>query len=277
MNLMNMTSMDDEPANSSVIPPDAWLQDDDVRKDTLYAVSLKIVDMFIDLEANFTIASPPQAHDDDKILEYSKLVMSIGMLYFEYCDAIREGDGMRVLRCWRFMFIFFKCTNRTNYSIESFTLLAQYHFLFSEQHRQQLIWGRFINVHGLPARNIPCDLYMEHLNRVCKDAVNGLGANKTSKALVRVGKIVGILDAVLRNFDAENSVNERSGKHKVANVKKDLNTVVKVLLDENVFNYSSGRYHDTFKTVVSNPTRFLDHETLLSWMYVQLNSLIHGF
>ena len=71
--------MDDKPANSSVMPGY------NVRKDMLYAVSLKIVDMFIDLEANFTIASTPQAHDDDKILEYSKLVMSIGMLYFEYC------------------------------------------------------------------------------------------------------------------------------------------------------------------------------------------------
>ena len=53
--------------------------------------------------------------------------------------------------------------------------------------------------------NIPHDLFMEHLNRVVKDAVNGLGANKTPKALVRVGKFVGTLDEVLRKFDEDNN------------------------------------------------------------------------
>ena len=76
--------------------------------------------------------------------------------------------------------------------------------------------GRFVNTHGLPARNIPCDLYMEHLNRVFKDAVNGLRANKTPEALVKVGKVVGVLDEVLMNFDKEHIVKEKLGKHAVA-------------------------------------------------------------
>ena len=126
--------------------------------------------------------------DDDKVLEYSKLVFSCGLLYAEYCDAIKEGGGLRVVRCWRYMLLFFTRTQRKNYSIEAFSLLAQYHFLFSQRQVHQLVWGRFINVHGLPGRNIPCDLYMEHLNRVVKDVVHGLKANKTPEALVRVIK-----------------------------------------------------------------------------------------
>ena len=275
MELLNMSNVDDEPANESVLSPDAWLQDDNARKDILYSISSKIVSTFTDIEAKFVVTSMPQ--DDDRVLQYSRLVMSIGLLYLEYCDAIKEGDGMRVLRCWRFMLLYFKCTGRTNYSIESFTMLAQYHFLFSQRQKQQLLWGRFINIHGLPAQNIPCDLFMEHLNRVCKEAVNGLGANKTPKGLDRIGKIVGTLDEVLRNFDKDNSISERSGKHKVASIKKDLNTVVKVLIDESVFKYSSGRYHPTFRNIKRNPIAHLDHESLLSWMYIQLNNLINGF
>ena len=64
------------------------------------------------------------------------------------------------------------------------------------------------------------DLFMEHLNRVVKDAVNGLGANKTPKALVRVGKVVGTLDKVLRKFDEDNNVAERASRHKVASFKE---------------------------------------------------------
>ena len=31
------------------------------------------------------------------------------------------------------------------------------------------------------------DIHMEHLNRTCKDAICGLGANKTPKAITRIG------------------------------------------------------------------------------------------
>ena len=41
---------------------------------------------------------------------------------------------------------------------------------------------------------------MEHLNRVCKDAIGGLKANKIPQALVSVGKVVGILDNVNKNL-----------------------------------------------------------------------------
>ena len=49
---------------------------------------------------------------------------------------------------------------------------------------------------------------MEHLNRVCKDAVHSLGANKTPKALVKVAKVISTLDEVLQNFDQDNSIKE---------------------------------------------------------------------
>ena len=275
MKLLNMSTMDAEPANTSLIPDDAWVQGPDERRDTLYAVSSMIVKKFVDLKTDFTTTCTPE--DDDKVLEYSRLVLSLGLLYLEYCDAIKEGDGFRVLRCWKYNFLIFKCTNRINYSIEAFTLLAQHCFLFSERQAHQLLWGRFINTHGLPARNIPCDLYMEHLNRVCKDVVSNLKANKTPKALVRVGKVVGILDDIAKNFDDDNFIHSRSGKHKVASYKKDLEKIVTVLMQEKVLTYTSGRVHPSFQKIVRNPIQRIDHEQLLSWMYIQLNHLIHGF
>ena len=42
---------------------------------------------------------------------------------------------------------------------------------------------------------------MEHLNRVCKEAIKGVGANKTSETVQRVGKVVGVLADVTKNFD----------------------------------------------------------------------------
>lgn len=273
MELLNVVNLDDAqlPPNP-LIPENDWLEDEDVRRDTLYAISSTIVKKYVDLDL-----SGNGTKNDDSKLEYSRLLLSVGLLYFEFCDGIKEGDGTRVLRCWRYFLLIFKCTGRVNYSIEAFTMLAQYHFLFSRRQAHQLIWGRFINVHGLPARNIPCDLYMEHLNRVCKNAVDGLGANKTPNALTRVGKVVGVLDEVMKKFDEDNNIAERSGKHTVSSYAKDMKTIVGVLLNEHVLQYSQKRYHHSYPNIQRNPISLIDREALLSWMYTQLNKLVHGF
>ena len=235
MELLHMNSLDDEPSNSSLVPEDDWTNDPDIRTDTLYAVSSKIVKTFVDIRSDFTPETTDW--DNDKVLEYSRLLLSVGLIYLEYCDAIKEGDGMRVLRCWRFLFLIFRCTGRVNYTIESCTLLAQYHFLFSKRQAHQLIWSRFVNTQGLPGRNIPCDLYMEHLNRVLKEAVAGPGANKTPNALVRVGKVIEIIDCVAKSFDEEHSLGEHSGKHKVVNFDKDMTSVIKILMEKKYFDF----------------------------------------
>lgn len=177
---------------------------------------------------------------DDKVFAYSSLVISCGLLYSEFCDSIKEGDGLRVLRCWRYMFLLFKATNRVNYSIEAFTMLAQYEFLFSQRQHKQLLWSRFVNVHGLPARNIPCDLFMEHLNRVCKEAVNDLKSNKTTTSLV---KVVGVLDEVVKKFNQNNGVPNRYGTHDVAACQKDVEKVSLLLQEQVLQHKATSRHH----------------------------------
>ena len=37
------------------------------------------------------------------VCEYSVQLLRMCCLYMEFADAIREGDGGRVLRCWKYM------------------------------------------------------------------------------------------------------------------------------------------------------------------------------
>ena len=69
-----------------------------------------------------------------------------------------------------------------NYAIEAFHTLANCKLLPPRQ-AHQLIWSRFVNIHGngIAGHNIPCDL---HLNRLCKDSVRHMGANKTEKTII---------------------------------------------------------------------------------------------
>ena len=115
----------------------------------------------------------------------------------------RKGDGERLLRCWRYLLPICKSADRRNFAIEVIKMLCQYEFELPPQQAQELIWSRFISTHASPGHNIPEDLHQEHLNRVIKDAIRDLGANKTEVAKVRAGKALGTLDPVLRKFDAE--------------------------------------------------------------------------
>ena len=76
----------------------------------------------------------------------------------EYRDAIREGDGIRVLRCWKYLLPLFKATQRHNYAIEAANLLIEYYYTFPPRQAQQLIWSHFLNTSGKPGQNIPSDL-----------------------------------------------------------------------------------------------------------------------
>ena len=101
---------------------------------------------------------------------HARHLLALGCFYLEFSHAICEGDGDRVLRCWRYMLPMFISSGRKNYAIEALNLLVQHDFSLLPRQAAELIWGRFINTTGLPGRNIPNDLHMEHLNRSVKTA-----------------------------------------------------------------------------------------------------------
>ena len=174
----------------------------------------KLSKRFLDL--SLTFSEDVQSREDqqlDRVCEYAKEVLSLGLLLLEFNDSLHEGDGDRNLRCCRYFLPLFKASNRTNYSVEAFTLLAQEKFLLSPRMAMQLKWSRTINVHGRPGKNIPADLHMEHLNRECKDALRGLGANITDHSIQRVGKCIGRVQSTLLQFDTINNLRKESGHH----------------------------------------------------------------
>ena len=44
-----------------------------------------------------------EQEENDTVFEYATDLMSLGMLYLEFHDAVREGDGSRVMRCWKYL------------------------------------------------------------------------------------------------------------------------------------------------------------------------------
>lgn len=184
-----------------------------------------------------------QQEVDDSVFEYATDLLSLGMLYLEFRDAVKEGDGNRVMRCWKYFLPLFKVSGKKNYSIEALQTIFNYKFVMSDMHALQWLYSRFVNTQGLPGCNIPADEHLEHLNRICKDSIAHLGANKSKECIQRVGKCVGVISKLSENFDNEMGISKLSGKHSVASAKKDLDTVVKELVGKTVLTQTRGRKH----------------------------------
>jgi len=89
----------------------------------------------------------------------------------------------------------------------------QHDFLLTPHLAKELIWGRFVNTHGQAGKNIPNDLHCEHLNRLCKNSITHLGANKTESAICQVAQALGTIQPILSNFDCDNAVKANSSLH----------------------------------------------------------------
>ena len=246
------------------------------RSEILCDLSHHIVNEYVDLMVVYKepepLKSPPQppsAMQDPNlgtVCEHTREVLSLGLLYLDFKGAVREGDGDRVLLVWKYFFLLFKASGRKNYAIEAFTLLSQYHITLPPNLAEQLKWSRFINMHGLPGHCISCDLHMEHMNRVVKTSVEGLGPNKSKKAITRVGKSVGVLASAMESLDKELGVPVASGKHSDKKKSKDIQTIVTLLLESGVLDLSSKKTFSSFPNFKANLIKTISENKLKEWI-----------
>ena len=247
MSTLRMSSLDDEPSEGIITSPETiWTETAEKRKAALSMVTKKIINDYINLSYNGKIET-----SSDEVFNYSSNLLKICLLYAQFKDAIKEGDGKRILQCWRYLLPVFHNSKRKNYCLEAFNLLCQFHYDLAPQQAAQLIWSRTINTHGIRGRNIPFDLHLEHLNRLCKDSINNLGANKNSKAVVRCSKALGTLYSTLTQFDIDNSVVSFSGAHKKPSFLKDVQAIISDLQKCDVLSVIPGRYHSSFNKPVN--------------------------
>lgn len=101
-----------------------------------------------------------KTEESDNVQAHASQVLTMGLLLMKFNDAVREGDGSRILR---FFLLASKATNRKNYATEPFTLLTPVPiFLLPPRLANQLKWYRPVNVHGRHGKSIPYNLHMEH-------------------------------------------------------------------------------------------------------------------
>lgn len=66
------------------------------------------------------------------------------LLLLELRDEIHEGDGQRVVGCWKFMLLHWRHAKHTKYSLEALHLLAAVNATATERIAHKIVWCRFI-------------------------------------------------------------------------------------------------------------------------------------
>ena len=95
-----------------------------------------------------------------------------GLLDFNRHDAMKKGDGERLVAMWKNDFPIMRIKNHTNYSILCFRLIADIKAIQSQRMAHSIIHNRCINIHGGNNHNIAGDLAVEFLNKEIKEIFN---------------------------------------------------------------------------------------------------------
>jgi len=204
-----------------------------------------IADLVVKKYVKINLPDCTEAATDDSVYNYTLDFMGIGMLWLGFHDAIREGDGDRIIRYWKFLMVVFRKTNHYNYSNEGLKLVLQ-SLVSSPRKVMELKWSRCINTQGRQGKNIPTDLHMEHLNRKLKDMIKNLGSNVTPKTVQRAAKAFGIVNQVCSKFKEETGVKVNKPFHSCPSFNSDLGKIVQQLEKDEVFIVKPKRQYTAF-------------------------------
>ena len=202
----------------------------------------------------------------DYLLNYTKVAVALGLLRLDQMDAIRLGDGERILKIDQVLYLFYKTLGFPKYAYGMLETLAQTKVLLSERMAHRLVWNRTVNHRGEIDSNHPNDLDVEHCNKAFKEDAHSYRGLFTEKTISRVSHSALYLKDIANKYDKISHVFGQSGKHTKADTSEDILVLVRQFQAAKVFDYVPGRSHLTFPMFDSNPLSQLDMENFQVWI-----------
>lgn len=157
MKIFQMSSLEDTPNFETF--DNSFLESSPERKLEVFLSSIKnVITMYTH---RFNLDS--MGRETDHVLAYGKELLSLGLLYNEFTDAIKEGDGLRILRCWKYMLLIFMVTDKRKYSIQAADLLIKMKYLFTDRMNHQITWSRTQSTHLAGLEEIYQWIYIKNI------------------------------------------------------------------------------------------------------------------
>ena len=103
---------------------------------------------------------PEKIQKEHTVFNYHSARLQLGLFMANLSDAIKHGDGQRLLRCYKFALHVLLCYKHkhTKYAFVLLSFFSKFSALLSEREGQLLVSNRFVNLKGGTGNNIPLDL-----------------------------------------------------------------------------------------------------------------------
>ena len=266
--------------NLEGIPCDCPSESDstEAKQDYLHALAKEVVDSLV-----FPCGVMPShsRYDEetfpDHKMNYICALMREGLLDMARLDAVKESDGERILRHWRYDFIHFERYNHYNYRLLTFRFIAHVYGLLTPRMAARVIHNRTVNKHGGIGNNVSLDLFLEFLNKEVKDDLKrSSGPTLHAKLLERIGRSKQVMDELLHIFDKDMELFTGIGRHITPDWTAEVSQLVMELKPETLFHNQPGREFKTFPKFPMSKIHSVDQQKLEAWVTVQLTYLRIG-
>lgn len=220
-----------------------------------------------------TPSSPPRTRGERKdcVKDHSEARLGFSFVILNMMDAVKEGDGERLMRMYQVALLFYKAYGHTQYAYSTLLLTLQLNATMSPRMAHNLKWNRFWNSRGIKGKNIPLDLHLEHLNNYLKCFLKGLGSNLNENSASRISKSIGVLKEMMDNIDRELEVSKPSGVHHAKGQEQDIATLVGIFKDRQLFCHQPGREYNTFPSFKKDLLGKINYADLSLWMQTKIN------
>ncbi|XP_076156808.1 uncharacterized protein LOC143139878 [Alosa pseudoharengus] len=206
----------------------------------------------------------PTNQDHQK--HHAEARLGFGFFLLDLQDAVREGDGERLMRLYKVALLFYKAYGHSQYAYSTFLLTLQINVTLSPRMAHSVTWNRFWNGRGRKGKNIPLDLHLEHLNNFLKSFMRGLGPNMSEMSAARISRSIGIVKELMDKTDTELELTRPTGIHHVAREQEDVLTLVNVFRETQLFKNHPGRQYHAFPNFQRNLLAKLNYQELWRWM-----------
>ena len=210
----------------------------------------------------------------DAAHNYTRVLCHYSALTMEFVDAWAEGDGVRMYRCYRLLLPHFFASHCTKYALEALRLQFQVETFLSPKSAHHVKWDRFVNTHGGLGRNIPLDLHNEHVNKLLKQAIAHMGPNLNESTLQCVARSISAVEATCKSFDDVSGVPVTTNAHSTKGDDLDVEKVMRVVMDNRLFEKIAGHKHSHFPTIKTNPLWNWDCKGMRDWVCKKKNDLL---
>ena len=234
----------------------------------LEGISKKVVERMTLVDSAFVTDDGNEVEmvTNDTVYNYARVLCHYGSLVVEFRDAWAEGDGERVLRCWKLFLPHFHTSGSRKYALEALRLQFQTSVVLAPNLSHQVMWNRFVNPRGRSGKNIPCDLFNEHINKMIKTIIMNMGSNLTEDSLQKAARSVSTLNSISERFDKETNVPHTTSAHSTRPDISDIKKTVAIVLQHSLIKQVASRTHKSFPKLPLNPLHEWDITKTKSWI-----------